>query len=351
VRIIAACFVAKQTHFQRRTFVLPSFRLFPKDWDTKIGYIYITMKRLGRVRECDAKYLSGRPSFTNSSWGDTLNLTSGLSTITTIAVEEEEAGSPSPKKGLRGSKSASARLGHLEKYDEFDAYGAAKGIYASESTPLLSHIWPSISQKTFTKSVQRSKSAGHGARKELEGIAIARKQSEHDMYSASGSEFRSSTMGTGYDKHEAAELSNLPANMRRQYEADLKKKRSKAAKSEQKKSKWDPSPHVAIPVDARLKDNLFKKVTYEEFHEKTKKKSQKRTKKSYCQSPFKIVMPAPVVWEQNKKMAKKKWGSLKFKREISSRLRVLGMSGQIGMLKGVVEEELTPKLPALVATV
>ena len=57
------------------------------------------------------------------------------------AIEEEEAGSPSPKKGLRGSKSASARLGHLEKYDEFDAYGAAKGIYASESTPLLSHIW------------------------------------------------------------------------------------------------------------------------------------------------------------------------------------------------------------------
>ena len=44
------------------------------------------MKRLGRVRECDAKYLSGRPSFTGASWGDTLNLKSGISAIGIVSL-------------------------------------------------------------------------------------------------------------------------------------------------------------------------------------------------------------------------------------------------------------------------
>jgi len=323
------------------------------------------MKRLGRVRECDAKYLTGRPSFTGASWGDTLNLKSGISSIG-IAVTEDTTASFDAGLGkpLRGSKSASARLGLQEKYDEVDAYGAAKGIYSSATTPLLSHIWPSISQKRFSIKVERSKSAGHGAKKEMQGIAISRKMSDHDMYGANGSEFRSSSMGTGYDKHVAAEISNLPANMRRQYEKDLEKKRSRHAKSETKKSKWNASPHCVAPVDVKLKDSPFKKITYEEFHVKTKTKGQKQVKDSYKTRPFKIVMPKQVQWEQNKKVAKKKWGSVKLKQSIAGRLRSLNLSlhagavsipGALGGLdEGDEDAEDTNagiSLPVLVATV
>ena len=218
-------------------------------------------------------------------------------------------------------------------------------------------VWiyrPSISQKSFTLSVRRSKSAGHGARKEMKGIAIARKMSENDMYGVDGSEFRSSTMGTGYEKHEAAELSNLPANMRRQYEAALQKKRSKAARTETKKSRWNASPHVVPPVDVKLKDSPFKKFSYEQFHEKTKTMGQEQVKKSYKSSPFQVVLPKQVMWEKNKKMAKQKWGSVKLHQAVSARLRIFSPK-TLSIPGGVIEEDEGGTnevlLPALATTV
>jgi hypothetical protein len=97
------------------------------------------MKRVGvPLRECDARYLTGRPSFTLSSWGEAFDLNSLAHSIgdTYSHADLEEHGSHKRRSKLSMTKSVNT-MAHLAEIGYMDA----KIVYASTQLPLMSHVW------------------------------------------------------------------------------------------------------------------------------------------------------------------------------------------------------------------
>lgn len=249
------------------------------------------MKRVGmKLRECDSKYLSGRPSFTLSSWGESLTLMKSGHNMSSAGSTMSNNNLPINHKTRGGSTSNTIVVAHGAEA----AFGEAKAVYVSASLPMLSHIWPSIerSPDATTPVSHASRSLRMGASKST-AETIARKVSL-DPYAADGSQFRSETMGNQLSNYtEGVHNDNLTHKMKR----DVKKHRTekitarKALESKRKQG-WNAAPHVVLNTDPKLNDpSPFKAVTYEQYYKQKRKKETKKMKGAYSSMPFVIAKP------------------------------------------------------------
>lgn len=249
------------------------------------------MKRVGiKLRDCDSKYLSGRPSFTLSSWGESLTLMQ--------AGHEMASGSTMKNSNLpinhktRGRRTPSAII---VQNDAESGFLDAKAVYVSASLPMLAHIWPSIDRQLSSHLRKRSPKKMGQSRSAPE-MDIGRKASL-DPYAAGGSQFRAETTGTQLANYsEGLQIDNLTAKGKRDYNKHRAVKiATRKALESKRKMGWNAAPQVDASRSPMLNDpSPFKSVTYKKYHQTKTKKEAKKMKAAYTKVPFTIQRPAGV---------------------------------------------------------
>lgn len=267
------------------------------------------MKRVGRpLRECDAKYLSGQPSFTSSSWGVKLKAVASLTLRSKGTKQDAPDEDESDELAELPSTPANPTRRNPpppEFHGADAAFADAKVVYVSSSLPLLSHLWPSITKPPHKTVRVRGPIRSTMRASQSEPVMSKNRRLSLDPYAAAGSQFRADTTGKQLANYtHGLNADDLhPADKRNLTASIEKKKEARRSFESKRKVAWNSAPQVEIRIDPKLSDpSPFKTITYEQYYQQKKKMRSKTVNAAYRSKPF-AMQSLPNVYEPPKKKA------------------------------------------------
>lgn len=241
----------------------------------------LDMKRtLTRARECDAKVLSGRPSFVNTL---TLPKARNRKAAPAGLLAINEGAGTIISTPSAGSKTFAATSRQFERSSHSGRKRITKNVYETSAITIIRGMIPHFNDDGPPQSTQQL-------------VPISKRISQHNPYSVAGTKFRQSTAGNALNGHSGGiNPDNLPPELRREFiqhrESDRKTREILESGSIGNRSmvetSWNRNPHTQalqrkLELPSLRKDNpgsnAFPLKPYERGY---RKKKQKQLKNSY----------------------------------------------------------------------